>query len=58
MWVVILEKFLELPILDAYEVKGDTHEYNDYIFHKKNKTCSYKYPCFTWTDYPIAGLQD
>ena len=58
-WAAILEKqLLELPILDTFEVKEDTHEYNGHTCRNKHKVCSYEDPCFAWVDHPISGLQD
>lgn len=57
-WVAILKKqLLELPMLDASEVKEDTHEYNDHISHNRHKDYSYEDPCFAWVDCHIAGLR-
>lgn len=36
-----LEATFELPILDAPEVKEETHEYNSHICHNRHKVCLY-----------------
>ena len=56
--VVLYKQFLELPKIDATEVKGDTHEYNGHIRLNKHKVCSYEDPRFTWVICPVVGFQD
>ena len=40
--IVALEKFLELPIVGAYGVKGDTHVCSGHVHHNMRKACSYE----------------